>query len=328
MTEGTFMPHPAVRPSRALGGVSSLLVAGLLSACSSSGAPDESDGGGAASSGADGPSAPVGSDATETGRSGSGASSGDVSWGHVHGLGADGDGAVLVATHHGLHRLGEDGPELISEVQDFMGFTAVEEGRYLASGHPGAAQDGPANLGLISSTDDGASWSEVSLGGEADFHALDAAGDRIYGVDSVSGGTLMVSDDGGESWEQREAPAMADLAVDPQDPQRLVATTQDGLMLSEDAGRSFTPIDGAPLLQLVDWAADGTLVGLAPDGSVHRPEDGELRSWEQRWQGDGGGEAVPAAVHAADAETLHVALGTTVYGSEDGGGSFRVLHEG
>ncbi|WP_460743306.1 F510_1955 family glycosylhydrolase [Nesterenkonia halophila] len=316
------MPHPAVRPSRALGGVSSLLVAGLLSACSSSGTPDESGGGGAASSGADGPSS------AETGRSGSGASSGDVAWGHVHGLGVDGDGAVLVATHHGLHRLGEGGSELISEVQDFMGFTAVEEGRYLASGHPGAEQDGPANLGLISSDDGGAEWSEVSLGGEADFHALDAAEDRVYGVDSVSGGTLMVSDDAGESWTRREAPAMADLAVAPQDPQRLVATTQEGLMLSEDAGRTFSRVDGAPLLQLVDWASDGTLVGLAPDGSVHRAVGGDLSSWEHRWQHDDGGAAVPAAVHAVDAETLHVALDTTVYGSTDGGESFAPLGEG
>ncbi|TIX81139.1 MAG: hypothetical protein E5V21_11130 [Mesorhizobium sp.] len=57
-----------------------------------------------------------------------------------------------MATHHGLFRTGPDGQaELISPVQDFMGFTPdPSDPRSLyASGHPA----GGGNLRFIASTD-------------------------------------------------------------------------------------------------------------------------------------------------------------------------------
>ncbi|MFN2495114.1 MAG: hypothetical protein ABR608_04290 [Pseudonocardiaceae bacterium] len=39
--------------------------------------------------------------------------------------------------------------------EDPLGFTVVGPNHFLASGHPGADQDGPGNVGLIETTDGG-----------------------------------------------------------------------------------------------------------------------------------------------------------------------------
>ena len=52
------------------------------------------------------------------------------------------------------------------------------------------------DLGLIESTDGGATWRTVSPRGEADFHALAARHSRVYGH---SAGRLVVSEDAGRT---------------------------------------------------------------------------------------------------------------------------------
>jgi len=48
----------------------------------------------------------------------------------------------------------------------------------------------------------------------------------------------------------------------------VLATTQQGLLRSTDAGASWGPVDGAPLLQVVAWADAATSVGVDPAGTV------------------------------------------------------------
>jgi len=141
---------------------------------------------------------------------------------HVHGLGLDArDGALYIATHTGLYRLGRSAqsPVRVTERrQDTMGFTVAGPGRFLGSGHPDideARDQGlPALLGLIESRDRGRSWEPVSLAGQADFHVLRFAGRRVYGYD-VSRDRLLVSEDGGRSWRRLARPGpLVDLAAD------------------------------------------------------------------------------------------------------------------
>jgi hypothetical protein len=222
---------------------------------------------------------------------------------------------------HGLVRISPDGEltRVAHRVQDFMGFTVVGAWHYLASGHPGAGESGPGNLGLIETTDGGRTWITLSPEGEADFHALDDAGGVVYGH---SGGRLLVSQDGVD-WADRGAARIADLAVDPADPQRLLATTESGLVVSDDAGATFAAVPDAPLLLLVDIAADGgSAAGVSPDGTVHGSADGG-RTWTRR--GNVGG--VPQAL-AAEGEDVHVAVDGAVLTSTDGGASFTALHRG
>ena len=239
---------------------------------------------------------------------------------HVHGLAVDPrDGQLLAGTHFGAFRVGEDGVvEQFGPTQDFMGFSVAGPGHYLASGHPGAGQGGPGNLGLIQSTDGGETWETVSLEGKADFHTLEARHGRVYGH---SGGQLLVSEDG-KTWEARATVPLADLAVSPEDPDTILVTTQRGLGLSTDGGRTFRGLPGAPVLVLVTWTEEGTLVGVAPNGAVHVSEDGGT-TWAER--GSAGGQ--PAALTATEDQIFVATIEGDILESEDGGTTFRTRYQ-
>jgi hypothetical protein len=240
---------------------------------------------------------------------------------HIHGLGVNpADGALHIATHSGLFRSAEGSSEVerVGEsTQDTMGFTVVGPDHFLGSGHPGPGESGAANLGLIESTDAGASWRVVSLAGEADFHVLRYAHERVYAYNGLSG-ELMLSDDGGESWQRRRPPApLIDLAVDPTDPERIVASTEGGLGITEDQGRRWRHLDQE--IGLLAWPEPSRLFLVDGSGGVQVSDDGG-QSW--RRLGNIGGQ--PAAFIAAGDEELYVALADgTVLNSADGGRSWN-----
>ncbi len=242
---------------------------------------------------------------------------------HVHGLGVDPEDGVLYAgTHYGLLRLPEDGDvaRVADREQDFMGFTIAGANHYLASGHPGEGQDGPSSLGLIESTDGGQTWQSLSLAGEADFHSLEARHGKVYGLNSMTG-EFMVSDDK-TTWDVRSQIPMADFAVSPDNPEVLLATTEQGLVRSTDGGRNYEPVAGAPLLQLVSWADDGTIVGVQPDGTVQASID-DAETWEKR---DTLGSSPHAFTATSDSELYAAVEGRILY-SNDGGRTFSVRYE-
>ena len=230
---------------------------------------------------------------------------------HVHGLGVNpGDGSLVVATHTGSFRLGADGggaTRIGESFQDTMGFTVVGPDHFLGSGHPdvaGMEAGQPGRLGFIESTDGGLSWEIVSLGGDADFHALVSAGDRVYGWDAGSG-RLMVSEDRVE-WEALPAIQLVALAVDPADDDHLVVATPQGLQESTDGGRTWQPAEG-PALVTLSWAEGIGLWGAEVDGAVWR-RDGTV--WTSAGQLPGAPQAflaapsgLFAAVHDSDAVT-------------------------
>lgn len=238
---------------------------------------------------------------------------------HVHGLAVDpADGQLLAGTHFGAFRVGDAGEVTqFGPVQDFMGFSVAGPGHYLASGHPGAGQSGPSNLGLIESTDGGKTWNAVSLEGEADFHTLKARHGRVYGF---SGGALMVSEDK-KNWDQRASVPIADLAVSPDDPDRLIVTTEQGLGLSTDGGWQFQALPGAPALLLLTWTEGGTVIGVDPIGTVQTSEDGG-KTWTER--GSAGGQ--PAAMTATEEEIFVATRDGQIVESSDGGGTFAIRY--
>lgn len=250
----------------------------------------------------------------------------DPGFGHVHGLGLNpADGAVYAASHYGVWRIpltgGQRRPVRVADrFQDTMGFSVAGPDVFLGSGHPDPREDAPPHLGLIISEDRAATWRSISLRGEADFHDLAVVGDRVYGYDSTTG-TLLVSEDAGRSWNQRAAAPMRDVTVDPTDPDRVLATTPDGLMLSKDAGASFAPVRGAPRLLTVDWSPGG-LAGAEPDGTVWAGSAaGPEGAWERRERLDG----APQAFVVAPTGELLAADDRGVRLSTDGGGSWTLL---
>ncbi|MFE2561234.1 F510_1955 family glycosylhydrolase [Streptomyces sp. NPDC059352] len=241
---------------------------------------------------------------------------------HIHGLGARGD-TLYVATHDGVHTPDATGrPVRVGDRRDdFMGFTITPTGTFLASGHPAPGAGGPADLGLVESTDSGLTWRERSLGGEVDFHSLDTAPDStVYGYDSANG-LLRVSPDG-VTWEDRAALRALDIAVSPAAPGTVLATTETGVARSTDGGRTFAAAEG-PLLSYVSWGAPDALFGVDPSGVLFRGTDtgpGAGIRWARVSAVPGG---APQALTAVDARRLLAATQDGVYESRDGGRTFE-----
>jgi hypothetical protein len=98
-----------------------------------------------------------------------------------------------------------------------MGFTVVGPDHFLAGGHPGQA-----SVGLIESTDAGATWTSRSLDGQADFHSLQFRHGFVYGYDyDHPTGELMVTADL-EVWDTRSHVGLGDFAVSTADPDVVV----------------------------------------------------------------------------------------------------------
>lgn len=271
-------------------------------------------------------------------------------FGHIHGLGADPlTGNTYAATHHGVWLIStsdlpdsylggaEPGPaaepiRLPGGAQDMMGFTVAVPGTLFASGHPDpqeASDLATPNLGLISSTDAAASWTEISLAGQTDFHDLDAiplddGTLRVFGYNAGTG-SLAISDDSGLTWAAGASLPMRDLTVDRADSDRVLATTAEGLAESHDTGRSFEIVADAPTLLLVeaiDVVAGGGFVGVDANGMVWHQE-----SAASAWTETGTTGQAPDALTFAGGSTpwILVADAAGIAASDDFGATWTEL---
>ena len=165
-----------------------------------------------------------------------------------------GDGTIMVGTGPALYRVdpgAKEGERIAGTVTTPQGNGTVSgnlvlrftgPGDLLASGHP---QDGglPENLPLIRSSDHGATWQAVDGTAEGDYHELESAGDMILAV-SVDAPDVLVSRDGGKSFEKKTPPALPiDVVVDPSDPQQWAVSTEQGTFVSNNGGDSWRPRD-------------------------------------------------------------------------------------
>ena len=214
----------------------------------------------------------------------------ELAVGHIHGLAVDAEnGDLFIATHTGVYRLpaGGDASATLLEgpiggnKQDTMGFT-MSDGVMFGSGHPDPA--GPdaelPSLGLIVSTDRGATWRPVSLAGQADFHDIVAVenGDNdaynLFAYDGATGAVLH-SSDSGATWSRGADVVARDITFD-ENTGTLYATLENGVAASSDDGATFVIVD-APALYLIEALNDGSgrLVGVDVDGAVwlKTPED-------------------------------------------------------
>lgn len=240
---------------------------------------------------------------------------------HVHGLGVNpADGSLFIATHTGLFRSREDERQATrvgDGYQDTMGFTIVGPDRFLGSGHPDLRQDLPPLLGLIESTDAGATWQPISLLGKADFHVLRFAGERLYGYDATND-RLLASSDKGRTWRSLARPGpILDLAVDPNDRSHLIASAESefGLALFESTTGGDDWAVKSSVAGVLAWPAPDRLYTITGDGEVFRSPDSG-RSLDRRGRIDG----LPAALLAQNTDDLYVALHDgTIKRSTDGG---------
>lgn len=241
--------------------------------------------------------------------------------GHVHGLGIDpADGTLYAAGHYGVFRIEDGVPTRIADRwQDTMAFTVTGPNTFLGSGHPDLREDLAPHLGLIESTDAAETWKPLSLQGEADFHALEVVGDRIFGYDSTSGRILTTTD--GTSWEAVTAGQFIDLAPVTGETDRILATTGEGKLVEITLDGETNPASGAPTLVWIDTTPSGLLVGVGPEGEVHAAGEA-TDAWEQRGRVSG----QPSAVDATE-EVWHIATDSGIYASEDKGVNWTAVVE-
>ncbi|WP_433249569.1 F510_1955 family glycosylhydrolase [Streptosporangium sp. CA-135522] len=251
----------------------------------------------------------------------------DPGIGHVHGLGIDSsDGTVYIAGHYGLFQVGAAGTarRVADRIQDHMGFTVIGPKTFLASGHPAAADvpsGGSPHLGLIRTTDAGVTWTSVSEAGTADFHSIQPAGADLYAYDSQKGQVRRSADEG-QTWVPGAKVEVIDLAGHKEEPNRVYATTPDGLQVSSDGGMNFTVIAGAPFLSHVDSPSKDELIGLDADGQVQASKDGG-----ETWRASGRLPGQASAFTVVSRQRLLAAMEDgTVMESPDGGRTFSTIY--
>jgi len=237
-----------------------------------------------------------------------------------------GDGELWMSSNTGLFRIPGDGAEPVKvtgtlttpdgegEISEQLVIRFTGPDQLLGSGHPPSDSTLPEALGLIRSDDAAKTWTSVSELGTADFHAIELSGDRLIGG-LFGQAQVLVSGDGGSTWEQRAAPRpLVDLEVSPEDASRWVATTADGVYVSRDEGGTWRAVDPTPNSYLA-WPAADVLYRLDPGGPLMLSRDGGGR-WDE--VGSTGGE--PQGLAAADRSTLYAALiDGTIKRSADGG---------
>ncbi|KQY57392.1 hypothetical protein ASD66_16800 [Nocardioides sp. Root151] len=241
--------------------------------------------------------------------------------GHVHGIGVDpADGALYAATHVGVMRIEDNGSltRIADRWQDTMAFTVVGPGRFLGSGHPDLREDLPPHLGLIETVDAAETWSSLSLLGEADFHALDVAGKRIYAYDAMSNQLLTSTDK--KRWSALSRGQVTDLVINPDNPRQVLVASPTGRLQQRRLGqRAATTLRDAPPLQYLAWPEPGELAGIAPTGEVYASTDGG-----DTWTVRGIVPGVPAAFDIAG-RVWHAASDQGLYRSQDGGNTWEPL---
>jgi photosystem II stability/assembly factor-like uncharacterized protein len=129
---------------------------------------------------------------------------------------------------------------------------------FRSGGESATAESGS---GLYKSLDSGKSWTEVTESASKGFAkkpygriavaVAPSNSQRVYAFVESTRSALLVSDDGGKSWEERDRSQwmvwrpfyFAHLIVDPKNADR-VFKTDGALIMSEDAGKSFASIGG------------------------------------------------------------------------------------
>jgi photosystem II stability/assembly factor-like uncharacterized protein len=196
---------------------------------------------------------------------------------------------------------------------DVMGLAVSTKGFY-ASGHSGPGSKLPEPVGLLLTTDRGATWKKVSLSGEVDFHTLETAGDDLYGADSGSG-HLMYSGNGGKSWVKRGPNTFMDIAPDPTVKAAVLGVREGKLYRSTDAFKTSTLVKTTFIVESIDWVK-GSLI--ASSGKVLYRSTDSGSSWKKI-------TTLPSQIGTItqSSQLIAVVMGSAIYSSSNGGKSFK-----
>ena len=259
---------------------------------------------------------------------------------HVHGLAVNRDNPkiIYVASHNGLLQHSETGEWFWIGKQraDYMGFTSdpTNSNRFYASGHPHTG----GNLGFIKSENQGQDWKQISMPG-VDFHALALSPSNpnvFYGWPASGAQGLHTSTDGGKTWTKPRMNGLGgapfDLAIDPQNPNHVFASTRAGMYESMNSGNDWTLVPNtqeAPVVSLALLKDSNSIVMygyrfLKSAPGVYRSNNFG-KTWEKVWT-ETGGVVVKLAIAPKNPRILYaVNENNTVFQSQDGGKTWKEL---
>ena len=236
------------------------------------------------------------------------------------------DGSLLLTTNKGFWRIDPETDEVervrgtaqaggkAAPVGTFLEVEVAGPGRTWAPGTP-APNGLPSYLGYMESEDAGRSWKVLSRLGTADLHKIVLLHGRLYAFDAVLG-AMLISGDGGRTFTEQFTPRglIIDFEVDPQDPDRILASTDQELFRSTDGGKGWRGVAPGEGIRLA-WPAPDALYRAEKDGTVERSRDGG-----SRWEPAGEVPGEPYRLKATGPEALLLALSDgTVMETEDGG---------
>ncbi|MFS0574541.1 F510_1955 family glycosylhydrolase [Sporosarcina sp. 179-K 3D1 HS] len=188
---------------------------------------------------------------------------------HLHGLGyTNGGPGIVIATHDGLYKYDDqEWKEATSEKHDYMGFQAIREG-FFSSGHPEPGSDYKNPLGLIKSTDSGASFDKLAFYGEIDFHYLGVGYDSnvIYVINEMPTNDMPrgfhYTVDEGSTWNKASmngfnSDFVSNLAAHPTQKKMIAIGSKEGIYLSKDYGENFEAFNDTKMVLYVTLTEDG-----------------------------------------------------------------------
>jgi hypothetical protein len=188
---------------------------------------------------------------------------------HLHGLGFSADGRQLIVPAHTGLRIYENGAwhTPATPAHDYMGFALVDDGFY-SSGHPAPDSSLVDPLGLVKSSDSGATLQPLGFVGESDFHTMGVGyrSHAIYLVNPAPNAGMQpgpyYSLDRGATWQpfvgRGVSAAPYAIAVHPDEPGTLALPTDTGLLQSIDYGANFALVGPPAPATAAVYSLDGT----------------------------------------------------------------------
>ncbi|WP_313798196.1 F510_1955 family glycosylhydrolase [Cytobacillus sp.] len=198
----------------------------------------------------------------------------------INGLGYPGnDDGLYIASHQGIKIFTKKGwLEGSSQKHEYMGFQASEDGFY-ASGSPDEDSDLKTPLGLVKSTDKGATLEKLAFYGESNFQFLSKGyrTNAIYIINQKDNSELglgvYLSEDEGKSWDPValkgfDADTLGMIAAHPTNSSKMAMSTRSGIFASEDKGEHMELITAPVMTTALAFSEEYLYYSAVEDNKV------------------------------------------------------------
>ncbi len=196
---------------------------------------------------------------------------------HIHGLAYSRDGTRLfIATHNGLAVYHAGRWSMAPGAADDLTAIVATEGSLLSSGYSSTSGNAPNRLGLQRSRDNGVTWKALALSDQAALRVMGASyyARAIYVYNDSSNAVLrnqgfFYTQSDGTTWTVATArgvdiaSAAHSLAVHPTQPGVVAASTDTGLLISEDFAQHFQHVYGKDFALAAWFDFDGIHIWLS-----------------------------------------------------------------